>query len=92
MDSRGDPGQYTRRKKTYDDLIEVVYAYIAVGNAIDPHTGQASPIPDEFLVYRLTQLYHCTPDDVRQLDYEEAMLHLRFRSMEREIAAQAGAG
>lgn len=60
--------------------------YLAVGNAIDPETGQQRPMPREYIEYVLcTQFYHCTPAELAVQDYETLLLHIEFFNLEQEV-------
>jgi hypothetical protein len=52
--------------------------YLTVGNAIDPATGDARPLPQEYIEFRMCEHYHCLPSQLRREDWATVEQHLRF--------------
>lgn len=59
--------------------------YLAFGNAIDPQTGIARPMPREYIEFILCRdVYHCTPSELDQEDAVKVEQHIRFLELEYE--------
>lgn len=65
--------------------------YLTVGNAIDPITGAARPVPPEYTEFMLCEFYHCLPSQLRQEDQATMNLHLKFLDL-RAVAQDMKAG
>jgi hypothetical protein len=60
-------------------------AYLLVGNAIDPKTGIARPVPWDYTQLILCRdVYHCTPEELAKQDWDTVQRHLMLVNLEKE--------
>lgn len=73
-------------KKSREDILDTVTSLLAIGNTVDPQTGIARPIPEEYIHYYICKhVYGCLPSQLADEDYATVMLHLEFYNIEQEF-------
>lgn len=78
-------GEYRRRKKRLEADAETLMAYLTVGNAVDPQTGERKLVPWAWTELQMCRLYGCTPSQLAKEDRETVLTHIRFLQVENEV-------
>jgi hypothetical protein len=60
---------------------------LSVGNAVDPQTGAAEPVPWAWNELQLCRMYGCTPSQLAKEDWLTVQTHMRFLEVEAEAQA-----
>lgn len=60
-------------------------AYLSVGNAVDPQTGERKSVPWAWTELQLCRIYGCTPSQLANEDWETVQTHIRFLQVEAEV-------
>lgn len=68
-----------------------MWAWLAVGNAVDPQTGESRPQPWAWLELRLCRdVYHCTPSELAEQDWLTIATHIELMNIEAEVRQMRG--